>query len=99
MFLHSGSTLKLMGFHIVVGFQPVRQNSGNSNEHVCVCMCPNYDAPKASTSCVELTRHRVAGAGVTGEVKILSLLSKTLRKIITKARRRANMMLRFEQEG
>ena len=99
MFLHSGSTLKLMGFHIVMGFQPVRQNSGNSNEHVCVCMCPNYDAPKASTSCVELTRHRVAGAGVTGEVKILSLLSKTLQKIITKARRRANMMLRFEQEG
>jgi hypothetical protein len=32
-------------------------------------------------------------------VKILSLLSKTLRKIITKASRRANMMLRFEQEG
>jgi|LauGreDrversion4_1035100.scaffolds.fasta_scaffold2094775_1 hypothetical protein len=22
MFLHSGSTLKLMGFHIVMGFQP-----------------------------------------------------------------------------
>jgi hypothetical protein len=85
MFLHSGSTLKLMGFHIVMGFQPARRKSGNRNKRVYVCVRPNNDAPKASTSCVELTRHRVAGAGVTGEVKFLSLLSKTLRKIITKA--------------
>lgn len=62
MFLHSGSTLKLMGFHIVCGFQPVAALRRRA-------------APKTAS---QRTGHRVARSGVASEVKFLGVLTEAL---------------------